>query len=107
MFARGVFSFYPASIPASPENSPSPIIPTLAHSLRKLNHYYHLCETGGGGVPVSLSGQFASPLSLLFPQHPKFPRATPLFPLDTQKQGGTPPVENVGAPTFLIFPLIF
>jgi hypothetical protein len=33
--------------------------------------------------------------------------ATLLFPLHTQKQGGVPPRKNVGAPTFLIFPLIF
>ena len=32
---------------------------------------------------------------------------SPLFPLLTQKQAGVPPRENVGAPTFLIFPLIF
>ena len=60
-----------------------------------------------GDIPVFLSDQFTSSLTLLFPLHIKFLSVTLLFPLHTQKQGGIPPVENVGAPTFLIFPLIF
>jgi hypothetical protein len=46
-------------------------------------------------------------LSPLFPLHAKTTPVSPLFPLHTQKWRGTPPVENVGAPTFSIFPLIF
>ena len=67
----------------------------------------HTGYPGVGGVPVFLSDQFASFLSLLFPLHIKVLSVTLLFPLHTQKQGGIPPVENVGPPTFLIFPLIF
>jgi hypothetical protein len=47
------------------------------------------------------------PPSPLFPLHTKSSPVTPLFPLLTQKRGRTPPSENVGAPTFLIFPHIF
>jgi hypothetical protein len=47
------------------------------------------------------------PPSSLFPLHTKSSPVTPLFPLLTQKRGSTPPSENVGAPTFLIFPHIF
>jgi hypothetical protein len=46
-------------------------------------------------------------LSPLFPLHTDPSLVCLLFPLLTQKQGGTPPAKNVGAPTFLIFPLIF
>ena len=60
-----------------------------------------------GDIPVFLSDQFGSFLSLLIPLHTKSLSVTLLFPLHTQKQGGIPYVENVGAPTFLIFPLIF
>ena len=94
MFARGVFSFQPARLPAYPENSASPIIPTLARRSRNSNHSRTYGMPGVGDVPVSLSDQFAALLSLL-------------FPLPMQKQRGMPPVENVGAPTFLIFPHIF
>ncbi len=73
----------------------SPIIPA------------HTGYPGVGDVPVFLSDQFASFLSLLLPLHIKVLSVTLLSPLHAQKQGGIPPVENVGAPTFLIFPLIF
>ena len=46
-------------------------------------------------------------LSPLFPLHTDTGLVSLLFPLLTPKQGGVPPRENVGAPTFLIFPLIF
>ena len=67
MFARGILSFQPAQLPASPE----------------------------------------IPLTLLFPLHTKSRLVSLFFPLLTQKQGGGYPRKNVGAPTFLIFPLIF
>jgi hypothetical protein len=38
MFARGVFSFYPAPAPASPKNLPSRIIPTHARLSCKSNY---------------------------------------------------------------------
>ena len=46
-------------------------------------------------------------LSLLFPLHTDTGLVCLLFPLLTQNQGGAPSPENVGAPTFSIFPLIF
>jgi hypothetical protein len=52
-------------------------------------------------------GRAKGPLSPLFPLHTKSSPVTPLFPLLMQKQGSTPPSNNVGAPTFLIFPHIF
>ena len=45
-------------------------------------------------------------LSPLFPLHTDTGLVSLLFPLLTPKQGGVPPRENVGAPTFLIFPVI-
>src|SRR5882762_6597202 len=84
------------TIPTPTRRAPAnPIIPA------------HTGYPGVGDVPVFLSDQFASFLSFLFPLHIKFLSATLLFPLHTQKQGGVLPVENVGAPTFSIFPLIF
>jgi len=53
----------------------------------------------------------AHPLQILptpsFPLHTKTNLVCPLFPIHTQKQGGTHPPKNVGAPTFVIFPLQF
>ena len=46
-------------------------------------------------------------VSLLFPLHTRTGLVCLLFPLHAQKRGAIPPVENVGAPTFLIFLLIF
>ena len=46
-------------------------------------------------------------LTPLFPLDTKIGLASLFFPLLTQKQGGGYPRKNVGAPTFLIFPLIF
>jgi len=46
-------------------------------------------------------------LSPLFPLHAKTTLVCLLFPLHAQKRGAITPVENVGAPTFLFFPLIF
>jgi hypothetical protein len=98
-------------------------------------YFGHLRKTGGRGVllacperSVFLASRvlhrgrrvipISSPLDLtdvkepllptpLFPLHTKIPLVSPFFPLLTQKQGGGYPRKNVGAPTFLIFPLIF
>ena len=58
-----------------------------------------------GGTP--LRGPTTLLLSLLFPLHTNTSPVCLLFPLLTQKRGSIPPPKNVGAPTFLIFPLIF
>jgi len=49
MFARGVLSFHPTPLPASSENSLSPIIPALARVSRKSNHSRTYGVPGGGG----------------------------------------------------------
>jgi len=49
MFARGVFSFHSAPVPASLENFLTPIIPTLARPSRKSNHSRTYGIPGGGG----------------------------------------------------------
>ena len=53
------------------------------------------------------AGEGPLPLSPLFPLHANISLVCLLFPLLTQKRGSVPPRKNVGAPTFLIFPLIF
>ena len=60
-----------------------------------------LCSTCCGLLAASL------PLTSFFPHLTELPLVSLLLPLLTQKQGGVPPPKNVGAPTFLIFPLIF
>jgi len=45
--------------------------------------------------------------SPLFPLHTNTRLVSLLFPLHTQKQWECTPPKNVGAPTFVIFPLIF
>jgi hypothetical protein len=106
-FARGVFSFHPAPLYTCPEKSLSPIIPALARRVRKSNHSRTYGIAGGGRC----TGFFVRPIHRaskpLFPLHTKFLLTTLLFPLLTQKQGGVPTRKNVGAPTFLIFSLIF
>src|SRR5260370_16691411 len=57
MFARGVFSFQPARLPAFPENLPSQIIPTLARLSRKFSHSRTYRVPGGGGY----TGLFVRP----------------------------------------------
>src|SRR5579859_6348864 len=49
MFARGLVSFQPPRLPAYPENSASPIIPTLARRSRNSNHSRTYGIPGGGG----------------------------------------------------------
>ena len=71
---------------------------------RNSNHSRTYAIPRVGGVPVFLSDQFSSFLSLLFPLHTKFLPVTLLFPLHTQKHGSGAPVENVGAPTFSYVP---
>src|SRR3977135_2556000 len=68
MFVRGVFSFHPPRLPASPEYLPSPIIPALARLFHKLNHSRTYRIPGGGGYtgflvrPIRLvSKSFVSP----------------------------------------------
>ena len=107
MFARGVFSFQPARLPAYPENSASSIIPTLARRSRNSNHSRTYGIPGGGGCTGSLvrpirraSKPFVSPTYNITVRN-SF--VSPTY----AKTGGYATVENVGAPTFLIFPLIF
>jgi hypothetical protein len=57
--------------------------------------------------PVDLPALPEIPLTPLFPLDTKLHVVSLFFPLLTQKQGGGYPRKNVGAPTFLIFPLIF
>ena len=131
MTARGLLSLYTAHLPVPKTLASKPCVSItcklIENNRLQLHCFGHLRKTGGGGVingyrscafslgapitskgvPVFLSDQFASFLSLLFPLHTKSLSVTLLFPLLTQKQWGIPPVENVGAPTFLIFPVIF
>ena len=70
----------------------------------------HLRKRGGRGsyqFATNTRRSFSEGGSPLFPLHTKTTLACPLFPLHTQKQGGCRPLENVGAPTFFIFPLTF
>ena len=69
MFARGVFSFNPARLPAFPQNRPTPIIPALARSSSKSNYSRTYTVPGEGDIPVFLSDQFTA----LFPQKPCAP----------------------------------
>jgi hypothetical protein len=54
-----------------------------------------------------LTGHWPLLISPLFPLHTNINLVSPLFPILTQKGGSVLPPKNVGAPTFLIFPLIF
>src|SRR5258708_29987285 len=101
MFARARLPFHPAPVPASRENSLSPIIPTLARLFRKSNHSRTYGTPGFLVRPIRLVSKPSVPL------HTKFLHAILLFPLLTQKQGLYPPPQNVAAATFLIFPLFF
>jgi len=129
MFARGLVSFHTAQLPV-PKTLTSKSRISITSKLIETKgfqvHYFgHLRKTGGRGVllappersrrviPISISSplhltQVEEPLppTPLFPLHTKIPLVSPFFPLLTQKQGSIPP-ENVGAPTFLIFPHIF
>ncbi len=84
--------------------------PQVAHSSAKNRGYtptwsYHASSFLGEGLARrSFSGGGLSPL---FPLHTNISLVCLLFPLLTQKRGSVPPRKNVGAPTFLIFPLIF
>ena len=85
-------------------------LPQLAHSSAKNRGYtptwsYHASSFLVEGLARrSFSGGGLSPL---FPLHTNISLVCLLFPLLTQKRGSVPPRKNVGAPTFLIFPLIF
>ena len=96
----------------------------------QLHYFGHLRKTGGRGsyrvvhrrllpaidssasparhAPAHRSFSGGGPLlpTPLFPLHTRIPLVSPFFPLLMQKQG-VYLAENVGAPTFLIFPLIF
>ena len=76
------------------------VIPCPSRSLRTL-------PQKTGGTPPRGHTILLHLLSPLFPLHANASLVSLLFPLLTQKQGGVPPPKNVGAPTFLIFPLIF
>jgi len=72
----------------------APVLPTLARLSGKSNHSRTYGMPGGGGC----TGSLVIPIR----------RASKLFVSPTYaKTGGHAPVENVGAPTFLIFPHIF
>jgi hypothetical protein len=107
MFARGVFSFHPVRFHAYPENLPSPIIPTLARPSRKSNYSRTYGMSLGGGC----TGFLVRPIRLV-----SNPFVSPPYQISVRnsfvsptyaKTGGTPSPKNVGAPTFLIFTLIF
>ena len=116
MFAREVLSLHTAHLPV-PKTLTSKSRVSITSKLIQTKglqalYFGHLRKTGGRG-----SYQFATILHLtdveesllptpLFPLHTKIPLVSPFFPLLTQKQGSIPP-ENVGAPTFLIFPHTF
>jgi hypothetical protein len=55
MFARARLPFHQAPVLASPENSLSPMIPTLAHPSVNPNHSRTYVITRGGGSPSSIS----------------------------------------------------
>ena len=87
MFARGVFSFHSLPLPASVENSPSPIVPTLARRFRKSNHSRTSAIPGGGGY----TGFLVRPIRLTSKSF-----VSPTYAIT----GGCTFCGNVGAPTF-------
>ena len=124
MFARGWVCLHTACpergrrarLPVPKISSSKPCVSitskVIENARLQVLYFGHLRKTGGRG-----SYQFLTMLDLtdveesllptpLFPLHTKIPLVSPFFPLLTQKQGSIPP-ENVGAPTFLIFPHIF
>jgi hypothetical protein len=103
MFAPGVASLHTAHLPV-PKTLTSKSRVSITSKLIQNTGLQafcsgHLRKTGRRG-----SYQFPTMLDLTDVEESLLP--TPLFPLLTQKQGSIPP-ENVGAPTFLIFPHIF
>ncbi len=116
MCAREVFSFHPAPLPACPEKSLSLIIPARlsrapferdARRARKSNHSRTYGIAGGGGC----TGFFVRPI-----RRASKPFISPTCQISVRnsfvsstyaKTKGYTPVENVGAPTFVIFPMIF
>ena len=134
-FARGLVSLHtPPLLGRKPSSAKSRVSITsklIEIKGLQLQHFGHLRKTGGRGsyqLPThhplfpprsftrrsfsergvsSIRRSFSEGGSPLFPLHTKTTLVCPLFPLHTQKWRGTPPVENVGAPTFLIFTLIF
>ena len=96
----------------------TPTFSTLARPLANIPIFFSFQPTWGRGawsydfspssLPLSvLDTRHSPPLSPLFPLHTNTDLVCLLFPLLAQNQGGVPPRENVGAPTFSIFPVIF
>jgi hypothetical protein len=136
MFARGFLCFYPALFPYPNFNRAPSALSRLCHSfvfsrLRTLSFLipplspvsaivcalfpkkpgvhppawsYQVSSVLAKGCRLAANGCLLSPF---FPLHTRSRLVSLLVPLHTQKQGGVYPLENVGAPTFLIFPHIF
>jgi hypothetical protein len=119
MFARGLVSLHTAPLLGQKPYSVKSCVSITSKLIQikglQLHYFGHLRKTGGRGMPAM---PISSLLELteveesflptpLFPLHTKIPLVSPFLPLLTQKQGGGYPLKNVGAPTFLIFPLIF
>jgi hypothetical protein len=130
MFARGAVSLHTPPLlgrkPSSVKSCVSITSKLIQIKRLQLQHFGHLRKTGGRGMPMAchkLSQRYMPISSVLaegcrlmangclptplFPLDTKIPLVSPFLPLLTQKQGGGYPLKNVGAPTFLIFPLIF
>ena len=90
--------------PWSNQTSPRPVL-YICRSFT-LDRAEGLAPSGVEGFTLS-AGDGPLFLSPLFPLHTKPSLVCLLFPLLTQKRGECTPPKNVGAPTFLIFPLIF
>src|SRR5713101_8263261 len=92
MFARGVFSFHPARCFASPENSPSPIIPTLARLSRKFNH----SRTYGIPQGRGCTGFLVGPIPLV-----SKPFVSPAYQISARNSFASPTYAKTGeyAPT--------
>jgi hypothetical protein len=90
MFARGVFSFHPAPFLASPENPPSPIIPTLARPSRKSNHSRTYRVPWGGGC----TGFLVRPIRLV----PK-PFVSPAYKISVRNSFVSPTYTKTGGYT--------
>jgi hypothetical protein len=119
-FARGLVSLHtPPLLGRKPSSAKSRV--SISSKLIEIKgfqlHYFgHLRKTGGrGSYQLPTRHPLFPPhsplvtrllLSPLFPLHTNSSLVCLMFPLLTQKQGGVLPRKNVGAPTFLIFPLI-
>jgi hypothetical protein len=110
--------------PVRPSQKRTSPVPATSASLcvlsaSALDSLFPRCSLSAVDCRLSAS---SSPLTSFFPLHPKLPLVSLLIPLLTQKQGEEVSLaktlscrlacfgcslRNVGAPTFLIFPLIF